>query len=171
MWEEFPGCLVVRILGIQCHGQSSVPGQGTEGTSLVVQMVKCLPTMWETWVRSLDWEDPLEKEMATHSSILAWKIPWMEEPGRLQSTGRKELDTTEQLHFTSRNWDLASYVAKRRFFKTEKNIFPKKKHNYGNSIKLNIFTVKIIKKKTLDVALTGKFYSILLGRSGGEKAE
>ena len=50
-------------------------------------MVKCLPTMWETWVRSLDWEDPLEKEMATHSSTLAWKTPWMEEPGRLQSVG------------------------------------------------------------------------------------
>ena len=43
--------------------------------------------MWETWVQSLGWEDPLEKEMATHSSTLAWKIPWMEEPGRLQSIG------------------------------------------------------------------------------------
>ena len=48
--------------------------------SLVAQMVKCLPAMWETWVRSLGWEDPLEQEMATHSSILAWKIPWTEEP-------------------------------------------------------------------------------------------
>ena len=48
--------------------------------------VKCLPTMQETQVQSLGWEDPLEKEMATHSNILAWKIPWMEEPGRLQST-------------------------------------------------------------------------------------
>ena len=47
-------------------------------------MVKNLPAMWETWVRSLGREDPLEKEMATHSSTLAWKIPWMEEPGRLQ---------------------------------------------------------------------------------------
>ena len=56
-------------------------------TSLVVQTVKCLPTMWETWVQSLGQEDLLEKEMATHSSILAWKIPWMEEPGRLQSMG------------------------------------------------------------------------------------
>ena len=50
-------------------------------------MVNYLPTMWETQVQSLGWEDPLEKEMATHSSTLAWKIPWMEEPGRLQSTG------------------------------------------------------------------------------------
>ena len=53
--------------------------------SLVTQMVKHLPTMQETWVRSLGWEDPLEKEMATHSSTLAWKIPWTKEPGRLQS--------------------------------------------------------------------------------------
>ena len=51
--------------------------------SLVVQRLKHLPAMWETQVRSLDWEDPLEKEMATHSSILAWRIPWMEGPGRL----------------------------------------------------------------------------------------
>ena len=50
-------------------------------------MVKRLPTMLETQVQSLGWEDLLEKEMATHSSILAWKIPWTEEPGRLQSTG------------------------------------------------------------------------------------
>ena len=55
------------------------------GTSLVAQMVKPLPTMRETQVQSLGREDPLEKELATHSSILAWKIPWMEEPGRLQS--------------------------------------------------------------------------------------
>ena len=50
-------------------------------------MVKRLPTMWETQVQSLGWEDPLEKEMETHSSTLAWKIPWMEERGRLQSMG------------------------------------------------------------------------------------
>ena len=53
----------------------------------MAQKVKRLPTMWETQVRSLVQEDLLEKEMATHSSILAWKIPWMEEPGRLQSMG------------------------------------------------------------------------------------
>ena len=64
---------------------------------LVAQMVKHLPTMRETWIQSLGWEDLLEKEMATHSSILAWKIPWMEGPGRLQSMGsqRVELDMTE----------------------------------------------------------------------------
>ena len=53
----------------------------------MAQIVKHLPTMWETQVQSLGQEDSLEKEMATHSSILAWKIPWMEEPGRLQSMG------------------------------------------------------------------------------------
>ena len=58
-------------------------------------MVKNLPVMQETTVRSLGWEDPLEKEMATHSSILAWEIPWTEEPGGLQSMGSQELDTTE----------------------------------------------------------------------------
>ena len=56
-------------------------------TSLVAQMVKHLPTMRETWIQSLGRKDLLEQEMATHSSILAWKIPWMEEPGRLQSMG------------------------------------------------------------------------------------
>ena len=54
--------------------------------SLVAQKVKCLPVMWETWFQSLGQEDPLEMEMATHFSMLAWKIPWMEEPGGLQST-------------------------------------------------------------------------------------
>ena len=55
------------------------------GASLVAQMVKDPPAMQETWVRSLGWEDPLEKRMATHSSILAWRIPRTEEPGGLQS--------------------------------------------------------------------------------------
>ena len=61
------------------------------GVSLVAQMVKCLPAMRETRVRSLGWEDPLEKEMATHSSILAWKTPWTEDPGRLQSMGSQRV--------------------------------------------------------------------------------
>ena len=58
---------------------------------MVDQMVKRLPAMLETWVQSLGWEDPLEKEMATHSSTLAWKIAWMEEPGRLQSMGSQRV--------------------------------------------------------------------------------
>ena len=57
------------------------------GTSLEAQTIKCLSTMWETWVRSLGREDPLEKEMAAHSSILAWRIPGTEEPGGLPSRG------------------------------------------------------------------------------------
>ena len=80
--------------------------------SRVAQRLKRLPAMWETWVQSLGWEDPLGKEMATHSSILAWRIPWMEDLGGLEShgwrslvgyspRGRKESETTERLHFTS----------------------------------------------------------------------
>ena len=56
-------------------------------------MLKCLPAMWESQVRSLGQEDPLEKEMAPHSSTLAWKIPWIEEPGRLQSMGSQKSQT------------------------------------------------------------------------------
>ena len=68
------------------------------------QRLKRLPARRETWVRSLGWEDPLEKEMTTHSRILAWRISWTEEPGGLQSMGSQELDTTEWLtHFTCLN--------------------------------------------------------------------
>ena len=69
-------------------------GQGRNGsrlTSLVAQTVKRLPTMRETWVQSLGREDLLEKEMATHSSIFAWKIPWTEKPGGLQSMGSQRV--------------------------------------------------------------------------------
>ena len=61
------------------------------GTSLVAQRLKRLPAMRETQVQSLGWEDPLEKEMATHSSTLAWRIPWREEPGRLPSMGSQRV--------------------------------------------------------------------------------
>ena len=96
---------------------SSIPGSGRssgEGigyslqyswASLVAQLVKNLPAMWETRIRFLGREDPLEKEIAIHSSTLAWKIPWTEEPDRLQSMGHKESDTTERLHFTFRYSD------------------------------------------------------------------
>ena len=63
----------------------------------VAQMVKNLPVMQKTLVQSLGWGDPLKKEMAIHSSIRAWKIPWTEESGRLQAMVSKESDTTEQL--------------------------------------------------------------------------
>ena len=74
VWGQFKGItFIVHFISI--------------GASLVAQMVKHLPTMWETQIRSLGREDPLEKEVTTHSSALAWKIPWTEEPGRLQSKG------------------------------------------------------------------------------------
>ena len=60
--------------------------------SLVAQTVKNPPSMWETWVGSLGWEDPLEKRKATHSSVLAWRISWTEEPGRLRSMGSQRVD-------------------------------------------------------------------------------
>ena len=75
--------------------------------SLVAQMVKNLPVMQETWVRSQGWEDLLEEGMATHSSILAWRIPWTEEPGGLQSTGLQrvghDLGTQQQQQQISEN--------------------------------------------------------------------
>ena len=77
----------------------------TFGASLIAQSVKNPPAMQQTQVQSLGWEDPLEKEMASHSSILAWRIPWIEEPGGLQSTGLQEWDTTERLnHHRHQGW-------------------------------------------------------------------
>ena len=76
---------------VSIHGLERSPGEGISyplqysWASLVAQLVKNPPAMWETWIRSLGWEDPLEKGKATHSSILAWKIPWTEETGGLQS--------------------------------------------------------------------------------------
>ena len=64
---------------------SSIVTDTEKCASPVAQMIKNLPTIWETWVQSLGWEDLLEKGMATHSSILAWRVPWTEEPGGLQS--------------------------------------------------------------------------------------
>ena len=65
----------------------------------MAQTVQRLPTTQETWVQSLRWEDLLEKEMATHSSIPAWKIPWMKEPVGYSPRGHRESDTTERLHY------------------------------------------------------------------------
>ena len=85
--------------------------------SLVAQTVKRVPIVRETQVQSLGWEDPLEKEMATHSSTLAWKIPWTEEPSRLQSMGSQRVrrDWANSLHFTSVNtqWILVSFPNER----------------------------------------------------------
>ena len=86
------------------------PGEGIgyplqySWASLVAHMVKNLPTMWETWVRSLGWEDPLEKEMATHSSILAWKIPWTEELGGLLCIGSQRVKHDLSLHTRRPTW-------------------------------------------------------------------
>ena len=82
----------------------SLPGSSVHGIFqiriLVAQTVKRLSAVQEIWVQSLAQEDALEKEMATHSSILVWEIPWTEEPGGLYSPrGREELDTTERLHY------------------------------------------------------------------------
>ena len=76
--------------------------------SLVAQMVKNLPAMQETWVQSLSWEDPLEKRMATHSSILTWRIPWTQEPGGIQSMGSQRVRhdrTTNVLIPGSEKWE------------------------------------------------------------------
>ena len=97
--KSFPGSLAGKEPFCNVGNPSLTPGlAGSPGrgigyplqyswASLVAQMVKNPPAMWETWVQSLGWEDPLEKGMATYSSILAWRIPWIEEPGRLQSMG------------------------------------------------------------------------------------
>ena len=88
------------------HGVAKSRTRLSKWTELnwVAQRVKCPPAKRETWVQSLDWEDPLEKEMATHSSTLAWKIPWTEEPGRLQFMDFNESHIAEQLHFLLNCW-------------------------------------------------------------------
>ena len=87
---------------------------------LVAQRVKCLPAMQETWVWSLGREYPLEKEMATHSSILAWRIPWTEEPGGLQSTGLQRVGHDWATSLTSSNNHLGwfSLILKNSTFAT-----------------------------------------------------
>ena len=81
---------------------------------MAAESVKNLPAVWETWVWSLDWEEPLEKKMATHFSILAWRIPWTEEPGGLQSIGSQRVRhdwATNRLSDTPQgNWDPTSYM-------------------------------------------------------------
>ena len=77
--------------GYLTHTGSLAKASSQHGASLVAQVVENLPAMQETWVRSLDWEDPLKKGMATHSSILAWRIPGMAEPGGLPSMGSQRV--------------------------------------------------------------------------------
>ena len=85
--KDTPSTRVLLVLNSQLAVHSVCTNHLSLWASLVAQTVKCLSTIWKTWVQFLGWEDPLEKEMATHSSIHAWKIPWAEEPGRLQSMG------------------------------------------------------------------------------------
>ena len=101
---DFPDSSVGKESACNAGDPGLIPGLGrsaAEGTgyplqyswaSLVAQLVKNLPAMWETWVRSLGWEDPLEKGKATHFSLLAWRIPWT-----IHSMGHEQLDMTEQL--------------------------------------------------------------------------
>ena len=84
-------------------------------TPLLAQTVKCLTTMRETRVQSQGWEDPLEKEMATHSSILAWEIPWVEEPGRLQSMG------SQRVRHDCESLGVGSLSLLQRFFPTQES--------------------------------------------------
>ena len=103
MRQGFPGSSAGKESACKAGDTSSISGLGRspgEGisyplqyswASLVAQRVKNPPTMREIWVRSLGWEDPLEEGMATYSSILAWKIPWTEKPGRLQSMGSQRI--------------------------------------------------------------------------------
>ena len=92
-WTELlsPLCLIHQIL---TQNTFSVY---YKGASLIAQLVKSLTAVKETWVQFLGREDPLEKEMAPHSSILAWRVPWTEEPGELQPLGSQKLDMTEWL--------------------------------------------------------------------------
>ena len=96
--------------------------EGTEPvwTSMVAQTVKCLPTMWDTRFQSLGREDPLEKEMATHSNTFAWKIPWTEEPGRLQSTGSQRVG---QDWATSLSLSSQSETSKQKSFESDVSLF------------------------------------------------
>ena len=97
--EGFPGSSAGKesACNVGEPGLGRSPGEGIgyplkySWASLVAQMIKTLPAMQETWVRSLRWEDPMEKGQATHSSILLWRIPRTEEPGRPQSTGSQRL--------------------------------------------------------------------------------
>ena len=97
--------ILVSWLGMEPTPPALVAQSGNHWTTslrLIVLriMVKNLPTNQETWVPFLGREDPLEKGMAIHSSIPAWRIPWTEEPGEIQTTGCEESDTTEQLTFS-----------------------------------------------------------------------
>ena len=93
-WGQFPITTSFSCLTATTHCSPEIL---IHWASLVAQMVKNLPAMQETQVQCLGWRDALKKGMSTHSSILAWRIPWTEEPGGYSPWGCKELDTTERL--------------------------------------------------------------------------
>ena len=102
------------------------------GVRVLAQRVKHLPAKQETWVRSLGQEDPLEKEMATHSSILAWKIPWTEKPGRLQSVGSQRV-----------RYDCVTSLSL----------------SWGQGVVLNLFHVLLLKLTEVDSTIIAPFSS------------
>ena len=109
LWQvSFPGSSAGKESACNAGDPGLIPGSGRSGegighpfqyswAALVAQMVKNLTAMRETWVRPLGWENPLEESMATHSSILAWRIPWTEEPGRLQFMESQRVGDDERL--------------------------------------------------------------------------
>ena len=88
---DFPGSSAGKKSTCNAGDPSWITGSGRSPEEGVAQMVKNLPPVWDTWVQSLVWEDPLEEGIATHSSILAWRLPWTEEPGRLQPMGLQRI--------------------------------------------------------------------------------
>ena len=119
---DFPGSSAGKESTCSAGNPSSIPGLGSspgEGisylllyswASLVAQMVKNLVAIWATWVQSLGWEDALEEGMATHSNILAWRIPWTEQPGGQQCTGSQRVDTTEWLNAAHSTYLIYTFI-------------------------------------------------------------
>ena len=93
-----------RAVSVELFLEISLPLFHSKGASQVAQTVKNLPAMWETRVWSLGWEEPLEKGRATHSSVLAWRMPWTEEPGGLQLLGLQSRTRWNDLHSRSAHW-------------------------------------------------------------------
>ena len=125
--------------GIKISGRNISNLSYTDDTSLVAQMVKCLSTLWETRVRSLGWEDPLEREMAIHSRTIAWEIPWTEEPGRLQSMGSQRV---------GHDWATSLYTISTLMAESEEELksllIKVKEESEKVGLKLNIQKTKIM---------------------------
>ena len=134
---------------------------------LVAEMIRRLPTMQETWVQFLGWEDLLEKEMATHPSILAWRIPWAEEPDRLQSMGSQRVrhDWATSLSFSFGYFIFCQYkqYSKHSFNKThsQEKTNTIRRWNYTMIIKNNPrrwFKITLENKSSFDSSLKHQMY-------------